>query len=586
MPVRNRVLKTKITDFTELLLQKKTVSIKELAKKLDLSFESVEQIGKALEKQGVVDVQYPATMVQGPRIVLKKELPVTKKTSLPGELIEEYSFEVDFIPIQIRILTSAEENRPIYELQRPIIDSYTHVFLIELKDEISEKIPIDAVEIIDLEKSQELKKRFFEITKKEIKKIISSESEENINILGAWLLQEMYGLGEIEAILGDDSLEEIAINSAKTPITVYHRKHGWMKSNITIESEEKIKNYASQIGRNVGREITNLAPILDAHLISGDRVNATLNPISSFGNTITIRKFSKRPWTITDFIGDKHTMNIEMASILWMAMQYEMNIIVAGGTASGKTSTLNSLSAFIPSYHRVISIEDVREIVLPDYMRWNWVPTTTRNPNPEGKGEIGMLHLLQSSLRMRPDRIIVGEIRKKEEAEVLFEAMHTGHSVYGTIHADSARQILRRLLEPPIALPPLMVEAIDLLLVQYRDRKTNVRRTFELSEIETGTEDEHLSVNTIFKYDPRQDDWEAVNPASKFIRQLNLHTGMTEEEITKELMDRAKILKWMKTNKITELNEVGKVMEIFYSTPEVIKKAAKKNLSLKEVLGA
>jgi len=268
-----------------------------------------------------------------------------------------------------------------------------------------------------------------------------------------------------------------------------------------------------------------------------------------------------------------------------MAMHYEMSVIVAGGTASGKTSCLNALSSLIPAYHRVISIEDVREIMLPKYMHWNWVPLTTRNPNPEGMGEVSMLSLMQATLRMRPDRIILGEIRRKREAEVLFEAMHTGHSVYSTLHANNAQQVIRRLTEPPIDLPPLEIEAVDLLLVQYRDRRKNIRRTYEITEVESGVSGDQISINTIFRWDPRSDTWDAVNPATNLIRELNLHTGMTEDEITSDLEGRASILQWMQENKLSEIDDVGRVMKKFYSQPEILRKGVESNESPESVLG-
>tara|TARA_Y100000031_G_C8209569_1_gene380242 strand:+ start:126 stop:776 length:651 start_codon:yes stop_codon:yes gene_type:complete len=193
----------------------------------------------------------------------------------------------------------------------------------------------------------------------------------------------------------------------------------------------------------VGREITGLHPIMDAHLLSGDRVASTLFPVSTAGNTITIRRFARNPWTITTLIAN-NTLSKEMAAFIWLAMHYEMNILVAGGTASGKTSMLSAISGLLPTNQRVISIEDTREITLPEELEWNWVPLTTRNPNPEGQGEVTMLDLIVSSLRMRPDRIIAGEVRRKAQAETMFEAMHTGHSVYTTIHADTVEQVKRR----------------------------------------------------------------------------------------------------------------------------------------------
>ena len=185
----------------------------------------------------------------------------------------------------------------------------------------------------------------------------------------------------------------------------------------------------------MGKEITTLNPLMDAHLKTGDRVNATLFPISSKGNTITIRKFAVKPWTVTSLIKEK-TISYEGAALLWLAVQNEMSLLVTGGTASGKTSMLNMIANFFPPNQRIISIEDTRELMLPEIL--HWVPMETRLPNPEGKGGVEMLDLIVNSLRMRPDRIIVGEIRRKREAEVLFEAMRTGHSVYGTLHANNA----------------------------------------------------------------------------------------------------------------------------------------------------
>ena len=584
-PSKQPLLQTPIDKFAQLLKANKKMSFDSIAIQLGWSIESVERVGLVLEKQGVVDVHYPTIVTAKPNISFVKELPPVASYDVQGKLLREYSFLSDFIPATVRIYQVKEEHRPVYHLIMPYVGAYTQAFFEELKDSIAEQIPIEVSEITDIKKSAELKKRFFSVAKQRLRQYLADSQPGIVEILAGLLLHSMYGLGKIEVLMADDQLEEIAINGANSPITVYHKDFGWMQSSMFVQSEEDIFNYASQIARKVGREITTLNPILDAHLLSGDRINATLNPISSFGNTITIRRFARNPWTIVDFIGKMHCMNLEMASLLWMAMQYEMNLIVAGGTASGKTSCLNSLAALIPNYHRVISIEDVRELMLPKYMHWNWVPLTTRNPNPEGMGEITMLELMQSSLRMRPDRIILGEMRRKKEAEVLFEAMHTGHSVYSTLHADSSQQVLRRLTEPPIELPPLEVEAVDLILVQYRDRRRNLRRTYEISEIESGISNETLMINPVFKWDPRTDEWETMNPATRLIRQLNLHTGMTEGEITKDLESRAEILQWASENNLSDIENVGQIMKIFYSEPELIKKAASGNEDPKKFFG-
>lgn len=253
-------------------------------------------------------------------------------------------------------------------------------------------------------------------------------------------------------------------------------------------------------------------------------------------------------------------------------MQYELNILVTGGTASGKTSMLNAICSLVPSNQRIISIEGTRELNLPKYLHWNWIPLTTRNPNPEGKGEVTMLDLIANSLRMRPDRIIMGEVRRKEEAEVLFESMHTGHSVYSTIHADTSRHLVRRLTKPPFELPLEDIGAIDLIIVQFRDRRRGLRRTLEVAEIQQSESDDQIQLNYLYRWDPRNDSFEKVNEPKRLFEKLNLYTGMSDDEIQKDLKEKTKILKWMAGNSVADIEEVGKIIGRYYNDKEAFVK--------------
>ena len=575
------ILKTKVFELMQLLKKKKKAEIEEISKELNWEKNKVELTAKVLEKTGLINVIYPANVLSKPFIKLEKEIEET--IEIPEKVrksLSEYELTADTNKGKVKITQRKESKRPFYFLEFDKVDSSTKAFMEEIKEEIAQKISIEGNGI----REKELREQFIKNVNLTLLKYFPKDKEQITERLSGILLHEMYGMGKLELLMKDDLLEEIAINSSLNPIAVYHREYGWLKTNLLVEQENLIENYASQIARKVGREITNLNPILDAHLSTGDRVNATLAPISSLGNTITIRKFSRKPWTITDFISPKtHTMNSEMAAFLWMALHYEMNLMVAGSTASGKTSALNTLCAMIPSYHRIITIEDVRELTLPDYLKWNWIPLTTRNPNPEGLGKISMFDLMMSSLRMRPDRIILGEMRRREEAEVLFEAMHTGHSVYSTIHADSGHQLVRRLTEPPIELPPLEIEALHLVLVQYRDRKTNRRRTMEISEIDTGMHEGSVAINTIYRWSPRTDSWDKIDEPTKFYGELNLHTGLTEQEIEKDLEERKNILEWMMEKKLSSVNQVGEVMKHYYSDSGTVVRAAEKKLDLDKI---
>lgn len=580
---KNR-LETPIDRIMEIIEQRGKITLKELSQQIGCAQPVIENMLTILEKHQFVELVYPAMPTQQPYVKFVAKAQEEKEAVVSGKVLEEYSFTVDYVPVHVKIVEPPKSIRPHYIISWPKPKPYTKILLQELRDRIASRITIEPGELTDPKKSMALRDKFFNTAKQLLAEFLAG-CELAENIVAGMLLHEMYGIGKMELFMGDNNLEEVVVNSSKTPITVYHRNYGWMMSNVYIESEEQILTYAAQIARKVGREITTLNPILDAHLISGDRVNATLAPISSFGNTITIRRFARRPWTIIDFLGKSHTMNEDMIALLWMAMQYELNILVAGGTASGKTSALNAMCAMIPAYHRVISIEDVREIMLPEFLHWNWVPMTTRNPNPEGLGGVTMLDLMHSSLRMRPDRIVVGEVRRRKEAEVLFEAMHTGHSVYSTIHANSSRQVLRRLTEPPMEIPPIEIEAVDLLVVQYRDRKTNRRRTLEISEIESGTEGK-LGINLIYRWSARTDTWNLNNSPTNFLEKINLHTGMSITEINEDLEQRKTVLRWMLEHNITEINQVGKVINEFYIDQEHVVSIAEKNDKPEKILEA
>jgi len=548
------------------LERKESASLDELAKELKWDVAGVEKVCKILERRGVVELKYPLNILEKPSVILKKPLErVGKEARLVGELLESYRFVSDGVPSEVKVYKKKGEQRPSYYLLPPEIPPYTRLLLDSIRDEMGKLVSVNVNEIMDIAKNAEVKARFHEVGKKRIWEVLPKLDEGDAEVLAGVLLHETYGLGELELLMADDNLEEIAINNAQVPIAVYHKKHGWMESNLRMKSEDEIANYAMHIGRKAGRQISLLSPILDAHLVSGDRVYASLSPVSTKGNTITIRRFARNPWTITDLMSEKlSTISSEMAAMLWQAIHYEMNIIVAGGTASGKTSMLNILCSFIPAYQRVVTIEDTRELSLPSFV-WNWVPMLTRLPNPEGLGEISMLDLMLASLRMRPDRIIVGEIRRRREAEVLFEAMHTGHAVCSTMHADTTSQVLRRLMEPPIEIPMVELESLHLLVVQYRDRRSNIRRTLEISEIVPGVGGERLSVNHIYHWRPRGDVFEKVNEPMRIYESLNLHTGMTQKEIVEDLNERKAVLEWMLKGNVNTIDKVGEVMQRYYN---------------------
>lgn len=472
------------------------------------------------------------------------------------QMIDSYKLQISGVVVDINIYTALEESVPLYAISFLNISETTLRILNKLREEFLSKVVIGAIEMPE-DSGEDIRKKFEGEIRILIKKYFPGIDLDTTNLLVSHVMQQNVGLGNIEILLKDANLEEVVVNNSVEPVWVYHRKHGWLKTNIVIPSEARIRHYATTIGRDIGKEITLLNPLMDANLKSGDRVNATLNPISSKGNTITIRKFAEKPWSITDLIIGK-TMNYETSAWVWLCVQHELSLIISGGTASGKTSALNAVANFFPPNQRIISIEDTRELTLPNTL--HWVPLATRLPNPEGKGAVTMLDLVVNSLRMRPDRIIMGEIRRKAEAEVLFEAMHTGHSVYGTLHANNAEETITRLTNPPIDVPKAVLSSLSGILVQNRNRRTGFRRTLQFAEIASSGD-----ARVIIQLDVGKDKLEQVGVPERLLDTLSLYTGLNEDDIARDLQEKTDILRWLVAKKIDDVHQIGLLMARFYS---------------------
>ncbi|MFH0714515.1 MAG: ATPase, T2SS/T4P/T4SS family [Candidatus Diapherotrites archaeon] len=995
-----------------------------------------------------------------------------------AKLVESYDLTVEDMKVKVSILEEKDAFVRTYFLELPEYGEGTRALMSSLKSSLIADVAISTERMMDPKFIQNTKDKFRKRAETILQKELSSMDAPTRQMLINMLLEEMLGLGKTEFLLMDGNLEEIVINSAKEPIWVYHKKHGWLKTNIVPESESETQNYASIIARRVGKQITTLNPLLDAHLITGDRANATLFPISGRGNTITIRRFRRDPWTVTDVI-ENNTANSEVMALIWLCIQYELNILFSGGTASGKTTALNVCLPFIQPNQRVLTIEDsvlpeteiifekeghvarstvgqlvdeaigspefedvalennfglklfsmtrdgkiefvfpsklyrhkvqkkvldittesgkqvsvtadhslftlgengkieslagkdvqkgtflaaprslvyvgkpvvfdlsqqlakfksaflrsqslpllleksktalrqsmnknafhsckrnqvlrttladalcelpedgvisskygttlplkieidedlaasvglwladgcydsnsvlfsivepecrevveriakryninvkmhsdgitlmlnskvfktffeeilglrgnaytkripdwvfslpekeaaallrgyfsgdgwqrkydaairsaslgllkdtqtlllrfgvhlrfkpkrlkdktfearisevanlqrfknavgflqpkkmqklelacargrhevsdiiplsqedykrikralksevgkrytynswkswqnaykkghisrsrlqeivsaqnlaeykpisendlvwekvasvrereyegfvydfsvpenesfvcnnmvchnTRELTLPDYL--HWVPLTTREPNPEGKGEVSMLDLLVNSLRMRPDRIIVGETRRQREAEVMFEAMHTGHSVYTTIHANTADETIRRLTNPPIDIPKSSLDAVHLNVVMFRNRRVGARRILQIAEFiqeKRSEEEERISANILYRWRPSTDTISKHQESIRLNDEISLHTGFSAEELNRDLKDKQKILEWMGKQKIRDIQSVGRVIAEYYLDADTVLKRAEKN---------
>jgi len=479
------------------------------------------------------------------------------------KVIDNYKVNFENLNITISILEKDNEINRIYEINIFEIEFYTFLIVEKIKEDLLREGIFENIKNEDYD-YENLKKAFITKVRELLNYYFPGLKVELFNQLLMYLVLKSLDLGFIDLLVSDSNLEEIVINGDKQHIMIYHRRYGWLKTNLKYDKDEEIKSLATRIALENRKNFSNLSPLLDAHLRQGHRVNATLSPISTKGTTITIRRFSDKPWTVTDLMDIKTVEELGLA-IIWLAIENEYSIIISGGTGSGKTSFLNAVSCFIPPSQRIISIEDTREIRLPDYS--HWVPLEARASNQEGKGEVSILDLIVNSLRMRPDRIIIGEIRRKKEAEVLFEAMRTGHSVYGTFHANTAEETVLRLTSPPIEIPKFTLNALGLIVVQHRDRKTGKRRTLQIAEI-----DDDGNENVIFQLNPKTDKLYLKNKPVTFLRKLKEFQGMNLKDFMNDLKEKIIVLKYLKLKNINDVNKVGEIIARYYIKKEDVLK--------------
>jgi flagellar protein FlaI len=378
------------------------------------------------------------------------------------------------------------------------------------------------------------------------------------DILYYYLQRNFLGYGKIDPVMRDAYLEDLSCNGPESSMYVYHRKYGSMPTNIHFRGEE-LNRFVLKLAQKADKQISLTTPLIDAALPDGSRAQLTFSDVvSTKGSSFTIRKFRADPMTPLDLI-DYGTYDPELLAFLWLAVENRKSMIIAGGTASGKTSTMNAISFFIPHNAKIVSLEDTREIQLPHN---NWLATQTRELTGSSlKGDIDLFSLLKSSLRQRPEYIIVGEVRGRE-AQTLFQAMNTGHTTFSTIHAGSAVEVINRLTNEPINVPPAMFGALDLILVQslhYRGGNI-IRRCDAVHEVSVeGGRD--ITWRTIFEWDPSADRiLRTLHPSQTLQDIMGMH-GWDEDEVMSRLQIRKEALEAMCTDRPRHSGEI--IEEIF-----------------------
>ncbi len=496
--------------------------------------------------------------------------------SKPAELIEERTETDRDIELEEKLkssenfdIYSTNVDQAYYEVKLPELSKAERELMEEVRERAIDRIDIDPRNIKDYQERENI---FLDKIKEMFKQggLSKNITDEKLNQMARMIVRDMIGFGLLDIFLEDDDLEDILVPSTKKPTYVYHRDYGMCITNVIFKDEDELLRQIEKIARHVGRRIDQQNPLLDAILPDGSRVNATIPPISLDGPTLSIRKFRRDPLTIIDLI-NYGSLNSDVAAFLWLATEgygvSPSNILFAGGTACGKTTTMNAISAFVPQRERIISIEDTAELNLPHE---HWIRLETRLPNVEGRGEITMDDLVKNALRMRPDRIVVGEVRGPE-ARTMFTGMNTGHDgCMGTIHSNNAMETITRLTEEPMSVPEMMISALDAIVMQQRIQRHgegSTRRITEIAEV-SGMENGKPQLSRVYKWDPKKDTLESTGVPSTIKKSIADFAGVGGRDIEKEIKRRAAILEWMKEEEIRDIEKVGKVIHQYYKDPQ------------------
>jgi flagellar protein FlaI len=474
---------------------------------------------------------------------------------LPGyEELERYWVNEPFSYISIQF--NKENDDYIYSIVEPELTPFETALLNDVYERSR-----DVLSYKDLIEGADKKAILTKTVKRIIDNYIKDFDFKSFHKILYYMVRNNIGFGRIDPMIMDDMLEDISCSGPDIPVYLYHRKYENIKTNIVF-GEDELNSFVFLLAQRSGKNISVAKPYLDATLSDGSRLQETLGrEITTRGSSFTIRKFKETPITPVDLI-KWGTFNVEMMAYLWLAIENNKSLILAGGTASGKTTSLNALSLFIPRKAKIVTLEDTRELQL---FHENWVAGLTRDPfTSGGKGAVDMYELLRQGLRQRPEYLIVGEVRGKE-ALTLFQAMSTGHTTYSTMHAGSVQAAINRLENEPINVPRVMITALDILCVQgaiYTEGK-RVRRVLNVIEI-LDLDPETKSLNTLetFEWNPLEDNHNTLRE-SQVMEAIREKRGWSKKQLESALNRRRNVLQYMVDRDVRDYDSVVNIIKEF-----------------------
>ena len=477
------------------------------------------------------------------------------------------TYPVDPPYAYVNIFYDAANKEMLYRVIEPGLTKREENMLDSIKKFLEDTIELDFNKI----SGERLQDYIREEVDNAIKKYRIRMNRNSYERLIYYAKREFIGYNWINPIYRDPNIEDISCDGPGIPLYIFHRNYESMKTSVIIPSHTVLDSFALKIAQRCKRNISVAEPLLDGSLPDGSRVQLTLGKeVTMHGTTFTIRKFREDPLTPPDLI-TFGTFNPAMLALLWFFMEKGISILIAGGTASGKTTTLNSVAMFIKPEMKIVTIEDTSELNLAHE---NWIPAVTRGGfgpvTASGKrmGEVDMFDLLRAALRQRPDYIIVGEVRGRE-AYTLFQAIATGHAALGTIHADSPQGVVYRLESDPINVPRIMIKNLDVILLQARVRVKGriTRRITHLVEVvDLDPSTKEVITNTVYEWDPFNDAFRFTG-RSYMLERLEKEKGVSVDDMLNEIKTRQDVLNWMRDNKVRHYKDVSALISEYYRNP-------------------
>jgi flagellar protein FlaI len=499
--------------------------------------------------------------------------------------------EIAFYPVNpphtyVRIIYNEERSEYIYEGIEPQLMPRERELMNYLKDTLKMTLGYDWEEMTDRDRREYLEENLDAIIKSRGMKINPITEDK----LRYYILRDFVGYGPIDILIQDERVEDTSCDGVGIPLFIFHKKYESIKTSKVFDDEDELNSFVILLGQRCGRQVSVSQPILDGTSYEGHRIQATYSKeVTTRGASFTIRRYKEKPFTPVDLL-NYHSASPDMVAYLWIAVEHGESMIIAGGTASGKTATLNSMMLFIPPTAKIVSIEDTREINLPHE---NWIPGVTRTGAGEkgvdGKaaGGVDMYDLVRAALRQRPNYIMVGEVRGKE-TYTMFQAMATGHTTYATMHADSVKSMVHRLENPPISCPRILLSALNNVIIQKHARvgSSVVRRIIEMVEI-VGFEPEtnELITNTVFEWDQATDSF-LYKGHSFLYDKIQEMKGLTSDEMREEVERRNEIIHYMIKKDMTDFREIGSLVSSYYKEPDTAFAEIQKEIEKMERLEA